>query len=38
MSLCFISMQGIVISTQGSCTHTPHLAEWRMWIFSICIT
>jgi len=37
MSLCFISMQGIVISTQGSPTYTPYLAEWRMWIFPKCI-
>jgi len=33
MSLCFINMQGFVLSTQGSCTHTQYLAEWRMWIF-----
>jgi len=33
MSLCFISMQGIVISTQVSCTHTPYLAKWKMSLF-----
>jgi len=37
MSLCFISMQGIVISTQGSRNHTSYLAERRMWIFPKCI-
>jgi len=38
MSLCFINMQGIVINTQGSCTHTPYLAKWKMRLLRKCIT
>jgi hypothetical protein len=37
MSLCFISMQRIAISTHGSCNHTPYLAEWKMRIFLKCV-
>jgi len=31
-------MQGIVVSTQGLCNHTPYIAKWKMSLLPKYIT